>query len=217
MIVLFRKEPYIWSLYWMKAPLYLSIANNRKTHELYEFPRHKWCQQYWRFFSWKEPYILSIHLMKLPLYLSFIYNRKSREPYEVPGQKWWQRYYKIFYMKRDLCKQGDVEISNFPISLRIGLVIDVSFCVSSRVAAVPLGGGITVCDILMTPYRPVPTSRTTNTRKFMGSYSQGVCTLSQLSLCTYNPDHSLYNDFSIHVQYFSPNGTSIFLLCWFTK
>ena len=26
-------------------------------------------------------------------------------------------------------KQGDVEISNFPISLRDGLVIDVSFCV----------------------------------------------------------------------------------------
>ena len=25
------------------------------------------------------------------------------------------------------CKQGDVEISNFPISLRAGLVIDVSF------------------------------------------------------------------------------------------
>ena len=31
-----------------------------------------------------------------------------------------------------LCKQGDVEISNFPISLWDGLVIDVSFVGSSR-------------------------------------------------------------------------------------
>ena len=45
-------------------------------------------------------------------------------------------------------KQGDVEISNFPISLRDGLVIDVPLCVSSRVAVVPLGGGVTVCAIL---------------------------------------------------------------------
>ena len=46
-------------------------------------------------------------------------------------------------------KQGDVEISDFPISLRDGLVIDVSF-VCEFVAAVHLGGGITVCAILMT-------------------------------------------------------------------
>ena len=43
-------------------------------------------------------------------------------------------------------------------------------CASSRVVAVHLGGGITVCTILMTSYRPVPTSRTTNTRTFMGSH-----------------------------------------------
>jgi len=30
---------------------------------------------------------------------------------------------------------------------------------STRVAAVHLGGGITVCTILMTSYRPVPMSR----------------------------------------------------------
>jgi len=42
-------------------------------------------------------------------------------------------------------------------------------CVSSGVAAVHLGGGITVCAILMTSYRPVPRSRTTNTRTSMGS------------------------------------------------
>jgi len=72
-------------------------------------------------------------------------------------------------------KQGDVEISNFPISLRDGLVIDVSFVcesLTSRVAAVPLGGGITVCAILLTSYRPVPTSRTTNTRTFMASFTR---------------------------------------------
>jgi len=40
-------------------------------------------------------------------------------------------------------------------------------CVSSRVAAVHLGGGITVCAILMTSYRPVPMSRTTNTSTSM--------------------------------------------------
>ena len=42
-------------------------------------------------------------------------------------------------------------------------------CVSSRVAVVPLGGGITVCAILTTSYRPVQMSRTTNTRTFMAS------------------------------------------------
>ena len=66
-------------------------------------------------------------------------------------------------------KQGDVEISDFPISLRDGLVIGVS----SRVAAEHLGGGITVCAILMTSYRPVPRSRTTNTRTSMGSWARG--------------------------------------------
>jgi len=29
-----------------------------------------------------------------------------------------------------------------------------------------------------------------------------ICALSQLSLCTHNPDHSLYNYFSISVQFF---------------
>jgi len=48
-------------------------------------------------------------------------------------------------------------------------------CVSSRVAPVHLGGGITVCAILMTSYRLVPMSRTTNTRTSMVS-SQGDCT-----------------------------------------
>ena len=58
-----------------------------------------------------------------------------------------------------------------------GMVLSLMFplCVSSRVAAVHLGGRITVCAILMTSYRPVPMSRTTNTRTFMGSL-QGVCT-----------------------------------------
>jgi len=42
-------------------------------------------------------------------------------------------------------------------------------CVSSRVAAVHLGGGITVCAILMMSYRPVPRSGTTSTRTSMGS------------------------------------------------
>jgi len=40
---------------------------------------------------------------------------------------------------------------------------------SSRVA---VGGGITVCAILMTSYRPVQTSRTTNTRTFMASFTR---------------------------------------------
>ena len=48
-------------------------------------------------------------------------------------------------------------------------------CVSSRVAAVHLGGGTTVCAILITSYRPVPRSRSTSTRTAMGS-SQGICT-----------------------------------------
>jgi len=55
-----------------------------------------------------------------------------------------------------------------------GMVLSLMFplCVSSRVAVVPLGGGITVCTILTTSYRPVPTSRTTNTRTFMASYTR---------------------------------------------
>ena len=73
-------------------------------------------------------------------------------------------------------KHGDVEISNFPISLRDGLVIDVSFVCkfkgSRLLAAVHLGGGITVCAILMTSYRPVPRSRTTSTRMSMGTCQQ---------------------------------------------
>ena len=36
--------------------------------------------------------------------------------------------------------------------------------------------------------------------------------MSQLSLCTHNPDHALYNSFSISVQFFHPNGPSIFLV-----
>jgi len=72
-------------------------------------------------------------------------------------------------------KQGDVEIFNFPISFRDVLSLMFPLCVSSRVAAVHLGDGITVCAILMTSYRPVPRSRPTNTRTCMGS-SQGVCT-----------------------------------------
>jgi len=52
--------------------------------------------------------------------------------------------HKVSTMGDGTRKQGDVEISNFPISLRDGLVIDVSF-VCERVAVVPLGGGITVC------------------------------------------------------------------------
>jgi len=66
-------------------------------------------------------------------------------------------------------KQGDVEISNFPISLRKVLSLMFFVCVSSRVSAVHLGGGITVCAMLMTSYRPVPMSRTTNTRTSMVS------------------------------------------------
>jgi len=66
-------------------------------------------------------------------------------------------------------KQGDTEISNFPISLSVGLSLTFPLCVSSRVAAVNLGGGIRVCAILMTSYRPVPMSRTTNTRTSMVS------------------------------------------------
>ena len=53
-------------------------------------------------------------------------------------------------------------------------------CVSSRVATVHLGGGITVCNILMMSYRPVSRSRTTSTRMSMGS-SQGVCTCHHMS------------------------------------
>ena len=47
-------------------------------------------------------------------------------------------------------------------SLSLFMVLSLMFplCVSSRVAAVHLGGGITVCAILMTSYRPVPMSRT---------------------------------------------------------
>jgi len=52
-----------------------------------------------------------------------------------------------------------------------GMVLSLMFpvCVSSRVAAVHLGGGITVCAMLMTSYRPMPMSRATNTRTSMGS------------------------------------------------
>ena len=70
--------------------------------------------------------------------------------------------------------QGDVEISNFPISLRNGLVIDVSFVCEFKGISRDLGGGKIVCAILMTSYRPVPRSRTTSTRTSMGS--QSVCT-----------------------------------------
>jgi len=66
-------------------------------------------------------------------------------------------------------KQGDVEISNFLSLSEMVLSLMFPLCVSSRVAAVHLGGGITVCAILMTSYRPMQTSRTTNTRTFMGS------------------------------------------------
>ena len=50
-----------------------------------------------------------------------------------------------------------------------------------------------------------------------GSRIAQICTLSQLSLCTHNPDHSLYNYFSISVRFFSPNGPSILLPARFTK
>ena len=72
-------------------------------------------------------------------------------------------------------KKGDVEISNFPISPWDGLVIDVFFVYEFKGSSRAPGEWNTVCSILVTSYRPVPTSRTTNTRTFMGS-SQGVCT-----------------------------------------
>jgi len=43
-----------------------------------------------------------------------------------------------------------------------------------------------------------------------GSRIAHDCALSQLSLCTHNPDRSLYNYFSISVQFFSSNGPSFF-------
>jgi len=78
-------------------------------------------------------------------------------------------HHKVSTTGDDTRKHGDIEISNF-LSLS-GMVLSLMFplCVSSRVAVVPLGGGITVCAILMTSYRPVQTSRTTNTRTFMAS------------------------------------------------
>jgi len=45
---------------------------------------------------------------------------------------------------------------------------------------VTVGGGITVCAILMTSYRPVPTSRTTNTRTFTGSSTRCLNLISQV-------------------------------------
>ena len=52
-------------------------------------------------------------------------------------------------------KQGDIKISNFPISLQDGLVIDVSFVCEFKVSSRAPGGRITVCAILMTSYMPV--------------------------------------------------------------
>ena len=57
--------------------------------------------------------------------------------------------HKVSTMGDGARKQGDVEISDFPISLRDGLVIDVSFVCEFK-GSVPLGGEITVCAILMT-------------------------------------------------------------------
>ena len=50
-------------------------------------------------------------------------------------------------------KQGDVEISNSLSLSEMVLSLMFPLCVSSRLAAVHLGGGITVCAILMTSYR----------------------------------------------------------------
>ena len=38
-----------------------------------------------------------------------------------------------------------------------------------------------------------------------------IWALSQLSLCTHNPTHSVYNYFSIFEQFFAPNGPSFFV------
>jgi len=73
-------------------------------------------------------------------------------------------------------KEGPVMLKSLTSLSLSRMVLSLMFplCVSSRVAVVPLGGGITVCAILMTSYRPMPTSRITNTRTCMDS--QGVCT-----------------------------------------
>ena len=55
------------------------------------------------------------------------------------------------------------------------------------------------------------TAKTFFERLYLVLGLQKNCALSQLSLCTHNPDHLLYNYFSISVQVFSPKGPSIFL------
>jgi len=68
-------------------------------------------------------------------------------------------------------KQGDVDISNFPISLGNGFVIDVIFVCEFMGSSRALGGWkITVCVTLMTSYRLVPMSRTRITRRSMVSH-----------------------------------------------
>ena len=67
------------------------------------------------------------------------------------------------------CRVPNVEISNFPIPLRDGLVIDVSFVCEFKCSSRAPVGWNTVCAILMTSYRPVSMSRTTNTRTSMVS------------------------------------------------
>jgi len=69
-------------------------------------------------------------------------------------------------------KQGVVEISTSLSLSVLVLLLTFPLSVSSWVALVHLGGGITVCATLMTSYRPVPMSRTTNTRRSM-ALSQG--------------------------------------------
>jgi len=48
--------------------------------------------------------------------------------------------HKVSTMGDGTCKQGDVEISNFPISLRDGLVIDVSFVYEFKGSSRASGG-----------------------------------------------------------------------------
>jgi len=51
------------------------------------------------------------------------------------------------------------------------IIINVSFEREFKSSSVHLGGGITVCAILIKSYRPVPMSRITNTRTSVVSWS----------------------------------------------
>ena len=87
--------------------------------------------------------------------------------------------------------------------------------IEMRVPGLPLRDCTRGCNNhkqMCTQLSTIDVTEKTFFERLISSMIGHIWALSQLSLCTHNPTHSVYNYFSISEQFFSPDGPSIFLV-----